>query len=134
MKVVFADTFYFIALVNRDDAAHDWVVSFSRSYSGRLTTTGFVLLEFADGLASNPQSRKLVSAVVDNLLNNPNVSVHSCSHELFQAGWSLYLNRQDKQWSLTDCISFVTMQRDGITDALTGDHHFEQAGFQALIK
>ena len=47
---------------------------------------------------------------------------------------TLYLARQDKQWSLTDCTSFVAMQREKITEALTGDHHFEQAGFVILLK
>jgi predicted nucleic acid-binding protein len=46
----------------------------------------------------------------------------------------LYLNRPDKEWSLTDCISFVVMEREGLTDALTGDNHYEQAGFVALLK
>jgi hypothetical protein len=52
----------------------------------------------------------------------------------FTAGIELYTSRPDKDWSLTDCISFVVMQDRGITDALTGDHHFEQAGFRALLK
>jgi len=46
----------------------------------------------------------------------------------------LYAERPDKGWSLTDCISFVVMRQQGITQALTGDHHFEQAGFTALLK
>lgn len=53
---------------------------------------------------------------------------------LFDAGLELYASRSDKEWSLTDCISFVVMRERGITDALTGDHHFEQAGFVALLK
>ena len=56
------------------------------------------------------------------------------SHSLFQEGVQLYNARPDKDWSLTDCISFVVMQEHGLTDALTGDHHFEQAGFTALLK
>ena len=54
--------------------------------------------------------------------------------QLWQEGFDLYQRRLDKEWSLTDCISFVVMQREGITDALTGDKHFEQAGFTALLK
>jgi predicted nucleic acid-binding protein len=46
----------------------------------------------------------------------------------------LYHLRPDKQWSLTDCISFLVMSEEGITEALTADHHFEQAGFVALLK
>jgi uncharacterized protein len=53
---------------------------------------------------------------------------------LFSDGFSLFSKRMDKEWSLTDCISFVVMQREGIHEALTGDHHFEQAGFVALLK
>ena len=52
----------------------------------------------------------------------------------FHTGLTLYFSRPDKDWSLTDCISFVIMQREGITEALTGDHHFEQAGFNILLK
>jgi predicted nucleic acid-binding protein len=54
--------------------------------------------------------------------------------ELFESGLELYEKRPDKDWSLTDCISFVVMKREGIVDALTGDHHFEQGGFNALLK
>jgi predicted nucleic acid-binding protein len=52
---------------------------------------------------------------------------------LFAAGVELYGTRPDKEWSLTDCISFVVMKREGLTDALTGDRHFEQAGFKVLL-
>ena len=53
--------------------------------------------------------------------------------ELIQRGNNLYCKRADKEWPLTDCISFVVMQDQGLSEALTADHHFEQAGFQALL-
>jgi predicted nucleic acid-binding protein len=53
---------------------------------------------------------------------------------LFDQGFELYARRLDKDWSLTDCISFVVMREHGLTHALTGDHHFEQAGFRILLK
>jgi predicted nucleic acid-binding protein len=53
---------------------------------------------------------------------------------LFDRGVELYDARPDKHWSLTDCISFVAMQDHGISEALTGDRHFEQAGFVALMR
>jgi hypothetical protein len=56
------------------------------------------------------------------------------TQELFDRGVALYESRPDKEWSLTDCISFVVMADHGITEALTGDRHFEQAGFVALLK
>jgi len=56
------------------------------------------------------------------------------SAELFAAGVAFYAGRPDKDWPLTDCISFVVMEREGIREALTGDRYFEQAGFVALLK
>jgi uncharacterized protein len=64
----------------------------------------------------------------------PDITIIASQRELLAAGFSLYSQRPDKDWSLTDCISFVVMQREGITEALTGDHHFEQAGFSILLK
>ena len=54
--------------------------------------------------------------------------------ELFDNSLALFGNRDDKEWSLTDCMSFVVMETRGITDALTPDEHFNQAGFQALMR
>ena len=65
---------------------------------------------------------------------DPRTTVFPASQDLFDAGVSLYSRRQDKDWSLTDCISFAVMQQQGLTDALTADHHFEQAGFTLLMK
>ena len=56
------------------------------------------------------------------------------SSELMERGFDLFSRRPDKEWSLTDCISFIVMSEEGITEALTGDHHFEQAGFTILLK
>jgi predicted nucleic acid-binding protein len=63
----------------------------------------------------------------------PDVEIVADEEELFERGLRLYEQRLDKQWSLTDCISFVVMQRKRIKEALTGDHHFEQAGVVALL-
>jgi len=60
------------------------------------------------------------------------VSVES-AHDLWQRGADLYLHRPDKEWSLTDCVSFIVMEERGLTEALAADHHFEQAGFTALL-
>ena len=64
---------------------------------------------------------------------NPNITITAASAELFERGCRLYADRPDKDWSLTDCISFVVMEEKAITEALTADHHFEQAGFNALL-
>lgn len=133
MKTVFADSFYFFALVNNCDPAHDKAVAFLRTYRGRLLTTDWIITELGDGLA-NPANRAAFLTILDTVKADPNIAVVGCGDELRDAGIDLYRLRPDKYWSLTDCISFVVMQKQGITEAPTGDHHFEQAGFVALLK
>jgi len=132
MTPVFADTFYFFALLNDKDEAHVRAVEWSKAYRGRLVTTEWVLIELADGLASSRQ-RNVVPAIRRDLLTNSNYRVITLEQALYEHGLLLYEARPDKEWSLTDCISFATMKRESITEALTGDHHFEQAGFVALL-
>ncbi len=133
MRTVFADSFYFFALLNNLDPAHAKATAFVDSYFGRVVTTHWVLTELADGLSS-PGNRFVFMAALEALSADPRITVVGCTEELFDAGVDLFGQRPDKYWSLTDCISFVEMQRDGITEALTGDKHFEQAGFTALLK
>lgn len=133
MKLVFADTFYFVALVSPSDRASALARRFVATQHERLVTTPWVLLEFANALAK-ARSRSGFVAIWDVLLSSDNVDITPASDELFQRGVELYRARSDKDWSLTDCISFVVMKEHGITDALTGDHHFEQAGFRAVLK
>ena len=132
MNAVFGDTFYFIALLSPDDEAHTQAVEYSRRIDG-LVTTEWVLLELADGLADTP-NRRIFKATRDALFADPPAVVVRLDMELHRKAIELYNQRTDKEWSLTDCVSFVVMQEHGLTEALTGDHHFEQAGFVALLK
>jgi predicted nucleic acid-binding protein len=133
MKTVFADSFYFFALVNKRDPAHAKAISFLQSYYGQLLTTGWVLTEAADGL-SKPNWRAQFEVLHTEVRSNPNISLVACTDQLFEDGIAFYNSRPDKEWSLTDCISFIVMKHEGIREVLTGDHHFEQAGFIALLK
>jgi predicted nucleic acid-binding protein len=133
MRTVFADSSYFFALVNAKDPAHARATAFLNSYKGKMVTTVWVLTELADGLAS-PANRPSFVATIETLRAEPNISIIPASDELFNAGIEFYRQRPDKEWSLTDCISFVVMQHAEITEALTGDRHFEQAGYIALLK
>ena len=133
MRTVFADSYYFFALLNDRDSAHEKAVAFLQSYRGRMLTTGWIIAELGDGLA-NPANRPAFLATLDAVRAAPNVTVVGCGDDLLEAGVDLFRQRPDKYWSLTDCLSFVIMQREGITEALTGDKHFEQAGFVALLK
>ena len=128
----FADTFYFLALLNRRDSAHLSAVNHSRGPEGILTTE-WVLTELADALASRTK-RQEFKIVYEFLRSDPHVEIVPSDPGLFRQGIEFYLARNDKDWSLTDCISFVIMKQHGIGEALTGDHHFEQAGFRALLK
>ena len=133
MTPVFADAYYFFALLNPRDEAHDSVTQFNATLRRPIITTAWVLTEVADGLASTP-SRPLFAKLLKQLHCDPRVTIVDPTAELFDAGVVLYTRRADKQWSLTDCISFEIMRQHGITEALTADRHFEQAGFTAILK
>lgn len=133
MKAVFADTFYYIALLDANDSAHEAAVDATRQLKFPIVTTGFVLLELANALSA-PRHRTVFVRFLEQIRANPDVIIYEAEKELFDLGVEVYRGREDKQWSLTDCISFVVMQREGLTEALTGDRHFEQAGFTVLLR
>lgn len=133
MNEVFVDSFYFFAILNPRDAAHARAVDFSGRSTAPMVTTAWVLTEVADGLARSA-NRHVFRRLLANLRATPVNQVIPASDDLFEKGVALYDARPDKQWSLTDCISFVVMGERGIREALTGDHHYEQAGFAALLK
>jgi predicted nucleic acid-binding protein len=133
LNALFLDTSFLFALAARDDALHSRARELRPSPAERWVTTDFILIELADGLSRGHQ-RSLALGIIDSLRGNPLVTIHSAAHDLVEAGLALYTSRPDKDWGLTDCISFVIMQREGITQALTADKHFEQAGFTALLK
>ena len=132
MKSVFADTFYFLALLNERDAAHERAVSASRAPGLRLVTTEFVLLELADALCK-PGQRDEALALWNVVQTDPAFRLVAASTDLVHRGRELYRLRRDKDWPLTDCTSFIVMQDEQLTEALTGDRHFEQAGFKPLL-
>ena len=134
MRAVFADTFYFLALINPADQHHGKAVSLTRAFRDRMVTTEWVITELADALAGTPRGRAEALATLADLQADPDALIIPFSATMMTEGLDLYARRPDKQWSLTDCVSFVVMWREGITEALTGDHHFEQAGFVALLK
>ena len=133
MNRFFADAHFFFAILNPKDSAHPKAMDFARRSRAPLVTTAWVLTELADGLATTPR-RQVFRQVLKDLETNKANLIVPANAETFEKGVELYHARLDKQWSLTDCISFVVMTEEGITEALTADHHFEQAGFTALLK
>jgi predicted nucleic acid-binding protein len=132
VKPCFADTYFFLAWWNRRDFAHDRVQEFLAGYSGRLLTTRWVLMEVADGFASS-KMRRDVRRLFAEIEGDELITIVEAVESLYRRGLALYDARPDKDWSLTDCISFVVMADEGLTEALTGDRHFEQAGFKSLL-
>jgi predicted nucleic acid-binding protein len=122
-----------LALLIASDEAHELAVELTTQLQGQIVTTGWVLLEFANAV-SKSRHRHYYPSLLDDLKQNPQMTIIAADESLFDEGTELYRLRPDKDWSLTDCISFLVMEREGITDALTGDHHFEQAGFNILFK
>lgn len=133
MAPLFADTYFYLALVNRDDAAHAQAVTISRARSGLVITTAWVLTDVADALCS-PRFRGIFNVLYEAIRVDPDTEILLPEPALFDRGLDLHARRPDKSWSLTDCISFVVMADRGPTNALTGDHHFEQAGFRAIFR
>ena len=132
---IFIDTGYVYALINSRDQWHEKAMEWRRNISAEksvLLTTEFILAEIADGLAA-VSFRQAAVQTIRILANNPFVQIIPATSELFQAGLALYESRSDKDWGLTDCISFVVITEHNHTDVLTTDDHFRQAGFRALL-
>jgi predicted nucleic acid-binding protein len=82
---------------------------------------------------SRPENRLRFSRLLALLGQQPDVEIIAATSGLFRQGCELHVKRRDKEWSLTDCTSFVVMEQRDIREALTSDHHFEQAGFHLLM-
>jgi predicted nucleic acid-binding protein len=134
-RTLFADTFYWIALIFPRDTFHAAVSSFSRTLqSVRLVTTDEVLTEVLSHFARlGPYWRAKVAALVHNVRNDPDVDVLPQTRADFDAALALYEARPDKGYSLTDCRSMLALRSLGVTEVLTNDHHFTQEGFTILF-
>ena len=131
MNAVFADTFYWIALTLPGDAAY----ARAEQVTDDIVTTEEVLTEYLNFFCASPEYlRREVVSNVEAILHDPTVRVLPQRHESFVAGFELYRARPDKGYSLVDCISMQTMRREGTSDVLTDDRHFEQEGFRALFR
>lgn len=133
MNRVLVDTSFLIGLALEDDQLHETALKWHRAVSRQRVITEYVLVELADSLSAE-HSRAKAAKMIQQLRASRSVEVVAASQTLLANGLSLYESRRDKQWSLTDCISFVIMKDYGLSDALSADHHFEQAGFRALLR
>jgi predicted nucleic acid-binding protein len=136
MRRIFADTSYWIALLNPRDELHHKAVAAAQNYSeDQVVTSEMVLVELLNGFSdSGPRLRAAASKAVKTLRSSPNVTMVPQTSDQLEAALSRFQDRVDKDWSLTDCASFLIMEAEGIEAPLTHDQHFAQAGFQALLR
>jgi uncharacterized protein len=136
MAEVFLDTSFAIALSAVTDQNHARAVQIAEQLelsNTRLVTTQAILLEIGNSL-SKQRYRSAAISLLDSLSSDPNVEVVSLTDALYKAAFNLFRSRTDKEWGLVDCVSFTVMQDRRMTEALTADDHFNQAGFKALLK
>lgn len=133
---VFLDAAYAIALSVSNDLYHERAVFLADELEAaktRLITTHAVMLEIGNALAKQ-RYRHAAVKLLYSLEADPNVEIIPLSKQLYERAFQLYRERSDKEWGLTDCVSFIVMQDLNITEALTTNEHFQQAGFQALLR
>ena len=133
MNATFIDTSFLLALTLEDDELHGRATAWQKCLQGSLVTTQFVLLEYLDAMAK-PAEKQLALATVEVLQSRPAIEIVPLSETLLAQGMSAMRTHADKEWGITDCISFHIMRQREIQAALTHDHHFEQAGFEALLR
>ncbi len=136
MRQVFADTGYWVALLNPKDELHQKARDLSKQMDSLyILTSEMVLAEVLNDFSKRGAFfRQAAIELIESLYNHPNVTVIQQSSSQFQEGLLLYKKRLDKEWSITDCVSFKIMEEYGITEALAYDKHFEQVGFIALLR
>ena len=138
-EAIFVDTAGWIALGNKDDRWHRRAVEADlemRRHRAKRFTTDAVLIEIGNSLCKL-SLRPLAITLIEEIRLAERLGLAEVVHVdqgLLEQGFALFQSRSDKEWSLTDCISFAVMQKRGIWRALTTDHHFEQAGFERLLK
>jgi predicted nucleic acid-binding protein len=135
MSLTFVDTVGWIALLNRSDSLHAAAVRCFQSLATSntpLLTTSLVLAEVGNGLSRLPL-RHLMSGLRQRLQQSKRIELALVDAQLFERGWLLYEQHADKEWGLVDCVSFTLMRERGVTQAVTNDHHFQQAGFMILL-
>lgn len=135
MAELFLDTSYAIALSSPPDQYHARASALAdeiEAQQRRFVTRRAVMLEIGNALAKacyRAAAVRLLQAMEQDLA----VEVVPLTEELYARDVQLYRQRRDKEWGLTDCVSFVVMHERGLTEALTTDDHFRLAGFRALL-
>jgi len=134
MKQVFFDTSGMIASLNEDDRHHEEATDIMQRFqpSTILVTADYVLTEFLNSFSKVPLRRKAYELLVW-IEDSSSVIMERINRKRYDDALKLYQAYTDKDWSFTDCTSFIVMRELEIREAFTNDKHFEQAGFTRLI-
>jgi uncharacterized protein len=136
MKTLFADTGYWIALLDPQDTLHQKAIHVSSALTqAQICTSDMVFTEVLNHFAKRGNFlRQAAVALLQSAQENPAIEIVTQTPDRFQQALTLYRQRPDQAWSHTDCASFCIMQQQSIREALAYDKHFEQAGFVALLR
>ena len=136
MKTVFADTGYWIALLDPQDTLHFKAINLSRALTQvQIYTSEMVLTEVLNHFSKHGNFLRYASVnFIESLQENQSITIIPQTDDIFQQALILYKQRPDQAWSHTDCSSFCIMAQQNILEALASDKHFEQAGFIALLR
>ncbi len=130
-EAIFVDSFAWIATINKSDNYHEIslrILEELLNKQAKLITTNYVLIETINAL-SKREFRKTVIEFIDKLEKSPSVQIVKITDEIYNNAWTLYQQRIDKDWGITDCTSFEVMKVFNIKKAFTNDKHFDQAGY-----
>lgn len=133
MNVVFADTSYFLAFLGEKDQHHNRALGWARALRARVLTTEYILVEVGNSLIRGGD-RAVFADFYVSIHQQASVEVIPASTAFLDRGAKFFASRPDKEWSLTDCISFVVMHERRLQEALSTDRDFEEAGFRALLR
>ena len=133
MSALLADTSFFVAYLNPRDEYHALAFEWMTTSAEQIVTSEWVLAELANYFTESP-NRRVLGSLIRALSAEDRVEIEPADHASFLKALDLYVRRPDKSWSFTDCTSFCLMKARKITNALTTDHHFAQAGFTVLLK
>jgi predicted nucleic acid-binding protein len=130
---IFVDTLFIVALINKRDQYHQKALALAKQFETYpLITTDAIFLEVGNALSSHYKNEAV--ELMEKFLVSDDVEVIRLTPKLFDEALILYKKHQDKSWGLVDCLSFVVMKQNQVTQALTFDKHFIQAGFQSLMR
>jgi predicted nucleic acid-binding protein len=131
---LFLDTVFIQAILNINDQYHRPAMELlSRVKNAReVWITEAIFMEVGNALSA--YDHRKVATFIRQCYHTDNISVVGVTPQLFQEGLKMYESRQDKTWGLVDCLSFIVMKQQNLTDAATSDIHFQQAGFRALLR